>query len=32
MVLLVVGAQMLMALLQPLARTLAARRWWGLVR
>jgi hypothetical protein len=32
MVLLVVGAQMLMALLQPLVRRLAARRWWGIVR
>jgi hypothetical protein len=32
MVLRVVGAQMLMALPQPLVRRLAARRWWGIVR
>jgi hypothetical protein len=32
MELLVVEAQMLMAPLQPLARRLAARRWWGIVR
>jgi hypothetical protein len=36
MELLAVGAQMLMArlqpLLQPLVRPLASRRWWGIVR
>jgi hypothetical protein len=32
MVLLVEGAQILMALLQPLVRTLAGCRWWGIVR
>jgi hypothetical protein len=32
MELLRVGAQKLMELLQPLVRTLAARRWWGILR